>query len=88
MANKQFTPISPTPVSCIICPVSPTSISPTLNIYLFPSSPTQFLAGLKEVQVELLHYPGIDGGGVGTDGGVGITKLLKFNVKVFKISYM
>ena len=44
------------------------------------------LAGLNKVQEELLHYPGVDGG-VGICGGISVSKMLKFYVKVFKLSY-
>ena len=41
-----------------------------------------FAACLNEVQEELLHYPRVS-----VSIGVGISKMLKFYVKVFKISY-
>ena len=41
----------------------------------------QFLARLDEVQEELLYNPGV---GVGVDGGVGVSKMLKvFTLKFF-----
>ena len=40
------------------------------------------LARLDEVQEELLYYPGV---GIGVGGGVGISKMLKFYVKVFYV---
>ena len=38
------------------------------------------LGGLVEVQEELLYYPG-----VGVGSGVGVSKMLKFYVKVFYV---
>ena len=49
-----------------------------------------FLARLDEVQEELLYYPGVCigvgfGVDVGVGGGVGVSKMLKFYVKVFYV---
>ena len=43
-----------------------------------------FLARLDEVQEELLYYPSV-GVGVGVGGGVNISKMLKFYVKIFYV---
>ena len=47
-----------------------------------------FLARLDEVQEELLYHPGVGVGvgiNVGVSGVVGVSKMLKFYVKVFYV---
>ena len=52
-----------------------------MNRYTLGGIDSAFLARLDEVQEELLYYPRH---GVWVGAGVGVSKMLKFYIKVFK----